>query len=61
MKSNVGKIDRVIRIIAGLVILIFGLMNQSWWGLLGLIPLITGMIRWCPLYSPLKITTRKEE
>ncbi len=60
MKSNVGKIDRIIRIVAGLIVLVVGLIYQSWWGLLGLIPLVTGMIRWCPLYSPFKITTRKE-
>lgn len=61
MKSNVGKIDRTVRIVAGLIILILGLIYKNWWGLLGLIPLVTGFIRWCPLYSPFKISTKKEE
>lgn len=50
MKHNVGGTDRVLRIIAGLVIVAAGFYFQSWWGALGLIPLLTGSISWCPVY-----------
>ncbi len=57
MKCNVGATDRLVRIIAGLVILLLGLVYKNWWGLVGLIPLLTGIFRFCPLYVPFKIST----
>ena len=61
MKCNVGKVDRLLRIIIGLVIAILGVWFDSWWGLVGLVPMTTGLFRWCPLYSLLKFSTDKEE
>ena len=62
MKANVGSIDRLLRVIVGLIIAIIGVILDSWWGLIGIIPLATGLFRFCPLYCPLKIsTTRKDE
>ncbi len=52
MKNNVGGIDRVLRIIVGLALIGAGLYFQSWWGAVGLIPLFTGGIGWCPVYLP---------
>ncbi|MEZ5277996.1 MAG: DUF2892 domain-containing protein [Opitutaceae bacterium] len=52
MKTNEGTLDRVIRIIAGLAILIAGYFYQSWWGLIGLLPLLTGVVGVCPAYLP---------
>ncbi len=60
MKANVDGTDRVIRIVLGVAILIVGYILKSWWGLIGLVPLITGLIGWCPLYIPLGISTKKE-
>ena len=60
MKCNVGPIDRLIRIIAGLIIAILGVVFDTWWGLAGLIPLATGLFKWCPLYVPFKISTSKK-
>lgn len=60
MKSNVGSIDRLLRIILGLTIAIVGVVFDSWWGLVGIIPLGTGLFQFCPLYLPLKITTLKK-
>lgn len=60
MKLNVGTIDRLLRIIVGLLIAILGVWFDSWWGLIGLVPLATGIFRWCPLYVPLKISTKKD-
>lgn len=61
MKCNVGKTDRLLRIIIGLVILVLGYIYSYWWGLIGLIPLLTGLFRWCPAYLPCKISTDKSE
>ncbi len=59
MKKNVGKADKVIRIILGLVIVVLGFVYSSWWGLIGLIPLGTAFMGFCPLYAPFKISTNK--
>jgi len=62
MKCNVGKTDQLLRIIGGLfVIIVLGLFYHSWWALVGLIPLLTGIFRFCPLYSPLKINTTQNK
>lgn len=61
MKKNVGNTDRVLRVTAGVIILLLGVFFQSWWGLLGIIPVVTGLVRFCPLYLPFGISTVKEE
>ena len=61
MKCNVGQTDRLLRIIIGLVILVLGYIYSSWWGLIGLIPLLTGLFRWCPTYLLCKISPDKSE
>ncbi len=61
MKCNVGIIDRLMRIVVGLIIAILGVWFDSWWGLIGLVPLATGLFRFCPFYVPLKISTEKKE
>lgn len=50
MKCNVGKADKAVRIIAGLAIGGIGIYFQSWWGLVGLVPIITSLAGFCPLY-----------
>ena len=57
MKNNVGGLDRSLRIIVGLVIIAAGFYFQSWWGVVGLIPLLTGSIGWCPAYFPFGISS----
>jgi len=61
MKCNVGTIDRLMRIVVGLIIAILGVWFDSWWGLVGLVPLATGLFKFCPLYVPLKISTEKKK
>ena len=64
MNRNVGSVDRVIRIGLGLAIGALGLYFQSWLGLIGLVPLATGLIGWCPAYLPFRVSTcnqRREE
>jgi hypothetical protein len=60
MQANVGGIDRALRIVVGLGLmsLLFLLDGANrWWGLVGLVPLGTGLLRWCPLYLPFGIRT----
>lgn len=61
MKCNVGSIDRLLRIILGLLIAILGVVFNSWWGLAGIVPLATGLFRFCPLYVPFKLSTDKKK
>ena len=59
---NVGKFERIARIIAGLTLFYFGVIasdTTQWWGLVGLIPILTGVLGWCPAYLPFKINTNK--
>ena len=58
MTCNMGKGDRIFRGILGIVILGAGLFFQNWWGLIGLIPLITSIVAWCPAYVPFGLSTR---
>ena len=62
MTANVGGIDRGVRIIAGLSLLTLLLILEGanrWWGLVGLVPLGTGLMGWCPAYLPFHISTFK--
>ena len=56
--KNEGKIDRIIRVIIGIAILSLTIIGpQSMWGLVGLVPLITGLIGFCPLYKILGLNS----
>ena len=58
MTPNVGRIDRLLRIIVGLAVLSLTVVGpQTMWGLLGLIPLGTALVGWCPPYAMLGINT----
>lgn len=59
MQCNVGNTDRMLRIIAGVVIVAIGVVTGSWWGAIGLVPIATGLMRWCPAYTPFGINTGK--
>jgi hypothetical protein len=63
MKLNVGGTDRILRIVVGIVLIALTLMGKiGWWGWIGVIPLATGLFRFCPLYSLLgKSTCRVKE
>ncbi len=54
--------DRAVRAVIGVALLALLFFDASWrwWGLLGLIPLATSLIGWCPLYAPFKFSTRKD-
>jgi len=60
MTTNVGGIDRVLRIVVGIAVLaLFFVLegNARYWALVGLVPLITGLFRTCPLYSVIGVNT----
>lgn len=66
MKCNVGKTDRMIRIWLGGIILAVHYISYfvtgyyCVWANIAWIPLITGLMRWCPVYVPFKFSTVKE-
>jgi len=60
MKPNVGPVDGLLRILIGLIIVVFGIMLHSWWGLIGWIPIATGIFKMCPVYLLLKISTSEK-
>ena len=58
MSANVGTIERILRIVVGLgLIAIVFVGTQTNWGWFGVIPLLTGLIGWCPPYALLGINT----
>lgn len=57
MKCNVGKVDRVIRIILGIFIITLGVYFKSWFGLIGIIPILTAVVKFCPIYLIARIST----
>ncbi len=62
MNKNAGTADRAVRIVAGLAILSLYFVAEPawrWWALLGLVPLLTGLLGWCPAYTLLGIRTCK--
>ena len=57
-RNNVGGLDRGVRIAVGLALIALVFIGpQTPWGWLGLIPLVTGLLGTCPLYTLLKINT----
>lgn len=57
-KPNMGAMDRVVRIAAGLGLLAIVFVGpQTPWGYLGLVPLVTGIVGFCPAYCPLGLST----
>lgn len=63
MKRNVGKLDRYIRILMGLTMIVGGSFLYKlipWWAFIGLIPLMTGTLQWCPFYKLFGLNTASD-
>lgn len=63
MKANVGTVDRWIRLILGLALILLFFITSSpikYLGILGIIFVITSLVKWCPLYLPFGINTCKK-
>lgn len=60
MSCNVGKLDRVLRVVVGLILIALVFVGpQTPWGWIGVVPLLTGLFGYCPAYSLLGIKTCK--
>ncbi|MFN4290916.1 MAG: DUF2892 domain-containing protein [Permianibacter sp.] len=57
MKSNVGGIDKLLRIGAGIGLIAWALLGGPVWAWIGVVPLATGLFNFCPLYSLIGINT----
>jgi len=57
MKRNIGSVDKALRIIIGISLVMFGIYTLSLWGVVGIVLLLTGISGWCPLYVPFGICT----
>jgi len=58
MQINVGGIDRILRIVVGLVLIALAATGTvGWWGYIGIVPVLTGVFRFCPAYSLLGLRT----
>lgn len=58
MPRNEGTLDRAVRILFGLLLIVLSLTGQiGAWGWVGVVPLVTGALGWCPLYTALGINT----
>ncbi|MBN1930158.1 MAG: DUF2892 domain-containing protein [Desulfobacterales bacterium] len=60
MKCNVGRLERIIRVIIGLGLMGAGILFNSWWGIIGLIPLLTAIIGWCPVSAAIGFSTCRD-
>lgn len=64
MTANVGIVDRALRIVVGLALIavalgLYGPAYQTVWGWIGIVPIMTALIGWCPLYAVLGMRTFK--
>jgi hypothetical protein len=60
MKTNIGNIERILRIVIGLALVVLTVMGTlPVWGYIGVVPLATGLMGWCPPYAIFGISTCK--
>ena len=64
MSTNVGLVDRVLRVVVGLLLIaaalgLYGPAYTSVWGWIGVVPILTALVGWCPAYTLLGIRTCK--
>ncbi len=58
MKFNVGTIDRVIRVVLGAALVALAATGTvGWWGWIGVVPLATGVVKFCPAYALIGVNT----
>lgn len=58
MKANVGGIDRILRIAVGALLIVLAAVGViGVWGYIGVVPVLTGLFRFCPAYLPFGIST----
>lgn len=57
MKTNVGGADKILRIVAGIALLAWAVFGGPVWAWIGIVPLATGLLGWCPAYTLLGFST----
>jgi hypothetical protein len=58
MKTNIGKVERIVRVVVGFVVLSLAFVGpKTPWAYLGLAPILSGLVGWCPPYALLGIST----
>ena len=60
MKTNVGGIDRVLRIVVGLALIAWTFVGGPAWAWIGVVPLVTALIGFCPVYPLIGLSTAKK-
>jgi hypothetical protein len=60
MSTNVGGIDRVLRILVGLALIAWAVMGGPVWAWVGVVPLATGLVRFCPVYPLIGFSSAKK-
>lgn len=60
MKMNVGGIDKVLRILVGLALIAWTFLGGPVWAWVGIVPLVTGLVGFCPVYTLLRLSTAKK-
>jgi hypothetical protein len=61
MTANVGSVERILRIVVGVVLIALVFVGpQTPWGWIGIVPLLTGLVGWCPPYALLGVDTCKK-
>jgi hypothetical protein len=61
MKKNVGSPDQIVRYIVGAAIIGAGIYFKTWWGLVGIVPIVTALMGVCPAYNLIGINTCKTQ
>ena len=58
MKANIGKVERIVRVVVGMAVLSLAFVGpRAQWAYLGIFPILSGLIGWCPPYALLGIST----
>ena len=57
MKTNMGSIDRIVRAVVGIALIAWALTSGPVWAWIGVVPLATAALGWCPVYVPFGIST----
>jgi len=61
MKPNIGNVERIVRVVAGIGILALAFVGpRSPWAYFGILPLLSGLVGWCPPYALLGISTVRQ-
>ncbi|WP_282608829.1 DUF2892 domain-containing protein [Pelagibius sp. Alg239-R121] len=61
MSANIGPLDRMLRVIVGMALIGLALWDSTYvWGFIGIVPLVTALIRFCPIYRLLGICSLKK-